>query len=364
MSQNPITIISPHADIAQAQTSTLWLNYWSLSDAIHDVAAHIEALPSSRTPERYTRNVYMSGLKYWIEWSNQQLPTPSHVSEYIAHLKSKSARGKTGLKSSTIASKYLAPLRILLDKLISQHITASGTIRDMIQDMRQHMQNARAVKTPREDTTTNLSALYGNGTRLTNEQINRCLRQIDRKTLSGKRDYAILLTAFTSALRVAELQRITLNNIQKEGANHLIRVRGKRSNYDPVPIPTKTYDAIMEWVNGYNAQLSAEDGRYIHPHTPLWHPLTKGDTPQAIGKNYKPQNGMSKTGIMRVIDRRAHIAAHDTRRSAAALAYEAGMPLPAIQRLLRHKDAAITLKYIGQKPDYDASNLANYVVIG
>ena len=40
------------------------------------------------------------------------------------------------------------------------------------------------------------------------------------------------------------------------------------------------------------------------------------------------------------------------------------MPLPSIQKLLRHKDAAVTLRYIGQKPDYDQSTLANYVQIG
>ncbi|KAB2861869.1 MAG: site-specific integrase, partial [Anaerolineae bacterium] len=53
---------------------------------------------------------------------------------------------------------------------------------------------------------------------------------------------------------------------------------------------------------------------------------------------------------------------HDTRRTAAALAYEAGMPLPQIQKMLRHKDPGTTLRYIGQKPDYASSNLNTYGV--
>jgi site-specific recombinase XerD len=199
------------------------------------------------------------------------------------------------------------------------------------------------------------------------------LRGINRSTRSGLRDYALLHVAFTSGLRLAELQRITLNSIQPSGDVYLITVRGKRSNVDPVPVSARAFADIMAWVDAYNAELPADDPRRIAGDLPIWQPLLHGDNYAWVGVNgFKPSRGMSAQGLRDIIERTTRaalgdqfaLAAHDTRRTAAAIAYDAGMPLPSIQKLLRHKDAAVTLRYIGQKPDYDQSTLANYVSIG
>jgi integrase len=50
---------------------------------------------------------------------------------------------------------------------------------------------------------------------------------------------------------------------------------------------------------------------------------------------------------------------HDLRRTYAARATEADIPLTSISRQLRHQNLATTAKYIGEPPDLGAALLSN-----
>lgn len=373
--------VQPETSIAQphAYNDATWLRYFDPKRAYAAVAAHVGTLPSSRTEEKHTWRAYSDGLKYFLRWMAQldpaddmnwatlRLPTADLLTSFIAHLLI--ARG---LKPSTVNSKYLAPVRLYLSKLAEQNISGfTGDTRDFIADCREHIRAAASVKSPRPDTTSNIAPLWNpQFTRLTADQVRAVLRSLNRATRSGLRDYALLHVAFSSGLRLAELQRITLNSITIQGDVVLITVRGKRSNVDPVPISARAHADIMAWVDAYNADLPAEDPRRIAGDLPIWQPLLHGDNYPILGVNkFNPARGLSAQGLRDIIERSTRtalgaqyaLAAHDTRRTAAAIAYDAGMPLPSIQKLLRHKDAAVTLRYIGQKPDFEGSTLANYV---
>lgn len=348
---------------------TRWLRFFDPRLATAAVAAHVAALPSSRTAEKHTQRVYEDGLRYFLDWMGMRLPTADLMQAYIAHLTGRN------LKPSTIASKYLAPARLFLTKLAGQRIVGfTGDDRDYISDCRDHLKAALAVKSPRADTTSNVAPLWrAEFVRLSTAQVNAVLRAIDRATVIGSRDYALLHIAFSTGLRLAELQRITPASFKREGDIVLITVRGKRSNVDPVPVSPRVYEDVIAYINAFNADLEADDPRRLNANTPLWQPMLHGDHHPRVGSNgYKPDRGMSQQALRQVIARRTAsvlgedyaLAAHDTRRTAAAIAYDAGMPLTDIQKLLRHKDAAVTLRYIGTKPDFAASTLANYVQFG
>lgn len=353
--------------VPQNAQDTKWLRYFDPRKAVASVYAHIAALPSSRTPERHTLRAYEDGLKYWLSWAGDALPSEELVTAYIAHLKD--ARG---LKSSTIGSKYLAPLRLYLRKLAAQPV-AAGDDWYYITTCREHFRAAAAVKTPPADTVTNVAPLWrAEFTRLNRSQVNAVLRAIDRRKLSGLRDYALLMVAFSTGLRLAELQRITPESFRLLDV-WTITVRGKRSNMDPVPIGPECRAAVSAYIEVYNGGLDDGDPRRIAAKTALWQPLLHGDHYAHVGVNhYDPARGMSQTSLREVIARRSSaalgaeytLAAHDTRRTAAAIAYEAGMPLPDLQALLRHKNAAVTLHYVGTKPDLAGRALANYVKFG
>lgn len=351
-----------------------WQTFFSTEDAIRGVLAHVAALPSSRTEEKHTLQVYKSGLYYFLNWYADQLPTPTLIKGFIAHLVGR------GLKSNTISSKYLAPVRLFMTQLLDQAIDLTSVeVRQYVSDCKAHIQSALRVKSPRAEQVTNIAPLW-RFNHLSLTEVNSTLRQIDRTTLLGKRDYALLHIAFSTGLRLAELARVTLANITPYGDMYLITVRGKRSNIDPVPMTATAYAHLLDYLNAFNARLRDEypdplaasiDPRYIHHTTPLWQPLHKGGGLIAVGtNNYSPARGMSHQALRNVIANRTQtaigraIAPHDTRRTAAAIAYDSGMNLPDIQALLRHKDAAVTLRYIGQKPDHANRALGLRVAFG
>jgi len=346
--------------IAPTRPEQLWLRYFNIAKAAEAVAAHVAALPSSRTPERHTWHVYKSGLDHFLKWSDQQLPTEDLLNNYIANLV------QIGLKSSTIGSKYLAPVRLFLKKLASQNIDTTEINAYMfVGSCREHIRQAAAVSTPKSETVSNIAPLWRNGKRLTTQQVNGVLRGIDTSSIIGKRDYALLLIAFYTGLRLAELHRITLASITPQEDIYHLTVRGKRSNIDPVPLPPVCYHALCDYVTAYNAPLDVDDPRRITQTSPVWQPLIRGGHHTPLGLNgYNPARGVSHQAIRDVIARRAGIAAHDTRRTFAAIGYEAGMPLTDIQANMRHKTAAITLSYIGTKPELHKRNPASYFQLG
>lgn len=361
--QTTLTIIEH--DRADSQ---LWREYFNVEKALAAVAAHVAALPSSRTPEKHTQKVYQAGLNYFLQWSAGQLPSADLVEGFIGHL----IQHKE-LKPSTVNAKYLAPLRLFLRKLEAQFIRVTGAERDFVSDCRLHLRNAINVKGPRPNETTNISPLWNpKFTRLNLNQVNRVLREIDITTRSGMRDYALLHVAFSTGLRIAELHRITLDAIKPSGdGGYLLTVRGKRSNVDPVKLTKAAYDDLLDWVDMYNRDLDDDDPRRISDDMPIWQPMIHGDNYMIVGCNrFNPQKGMSVQSLRKVIERRTGavlgddftLAAHDTRRTAAAIAYDSGMPLNEIQAMLRHKDAGVTMRYVGTRPDY--KSLGDYVTFG
>lgn len=333
-----------------------WHQYFSVERALAGVMAHLAQLPSAGTAERHTEAVYRAGLKHFLAWAGDALPGRDVVQAYIASLK------REGLKSSTINSKYLAPLRLYLRQLVDQPVAATGAAREYVQDCKEQIRLALGVRGPRPETVSNEAPLWrAEFQRLTLAEVNRVLRCIDRSTLGGLRDYALLHLAFSSALRLAELQRLTLGNFKVAGDVVLVTVRGKRNNVDPVPVSMACWRDVQRWAEAFRragGQMGQDD--------PLWQALRKGTRIDAarVGQAISVQALRDVIAVRTAQALGRRIAAHDTRRTAAAIAYDAGMGLPEIQALLRHKDAAVTLRYVGTKPDYAGRALGLRVAFG
>lgn len=344
----------------------VWTHYFNREEAVRAVAAHIAALPSSRTPEQHTRRAYQDGLEAFNRWVGERLPTPDVLRVYVAELVQR------GLKSSTISSKYLASVRHYLRALGNQSIMGlEGREHSFVLDCKDQIRQAAAMPTPKPELSTNLPPLWRpDFHRLTLDEVNSVLRQIDRSTLAGLRDYALLHIAFSSGLRLAELARISLSALRPSGSGGwLISVRGKRGNIDPVPISADAYADILAAVDAFNAGLAADDSRRIAGTVPVFQPLHRQRYYMAAVR-YATARGLSHQAIRDAVKKHTllalgyAIAVHDTRRTAAALAYDAGMLLPDIQLFMRHKNSAITLSYIGTKPDFHTRSLATYMSFG
>ncbi len=366
---------------------TRWLQYFSIKKALVTVASHIDALPSNATPEKHTSNAYSRGLRYFLNWSGPQLPNNEYqraslidlaklimahgaylpskpvIQRYISHLKQR------GLSSSTIASKYLAPVRHYLSALVDQHISATGEEREYVFDCKQRIQSARRVKNPRKETKTTIAALESYGERLSYGELSTLFERMAEDTsLSGIRDYALIRVAFDSCLRVSELQRMTLSSFSREDDTWLITVRGKRGNMDPVTLSDAVYDIMLTYINQYNAGLEQHDPRRINADTPIWQPLLHHSNYVPLGMNtFNPDKGASTAAIRGIFKRNTikhigrEIKPHDARRTTAKMLKDMDAPLEVTQRKLRHSNLATTAIYIGKKQDHKSTRTDQYI---
>lgn len=188
------------------------------------------------------------------------------------------------------------------------------------------------------------------GKRLEMPQIRATLNFIDRTTITGLRDYALLITAFSTGLRLAELARITQNSITPSGDGvWIITVKGKRNNIDPVPVSAQVKNAIDAYITAYNLLAPAP----LAPDASLWQSIRRGNHPTAQTKRGISHQCLSDIlGKWTEIALGERLAPHDFRRTAAANAYDMGMNITNIQQLLRHADAGTTMRYIGTKPTF------------
>jgi site-specific recombinase XerD len=343
-----------------------WTVFFNQGDAVKAVYSHIATLPSSRNAEQHTATVYDGGLKYFMAWSKDALPTADLMRVYMAHLVQR------GLAASTINARYLTSVRHYLRALANQMINGlTGKTRGFVADCREQIRQALAMPSPKPELSTNLPPLWRpDFHRLTLYEVNLVLRSINRDTLAGLRDYALLHLAFTTGLRLAELARISLASIHPSGAgNYIAVVRGKRNNIDPVPFSADVHVDLLVYLWAFNSGLPARDARRIQGAAPIFQPLHR-ETFYMASWRYEAARGLSHQAIRDVVAKRTRlalgypIAVHDTRRTAAALAHDAGMPLPDIQTMLRHKRPDVTWRYVGQKPDFHRRALATYMTFG
>ena len=83
---------------------------------------------------------------------------------------------------------------------------------------------------------------------LTEEEAQAILRVPDRRTLQGKRDYAILLTLLTTGLRKAELCSLKISDLKTYRNQAVIDVIGKGKKFRRIPIKAETLIAVKDYL--------------------------------------------------------------------------------------------------------------------
>ena len=175
------------------------------------------------------------------------------------------------------------------------------------------------------------------GNWLTPDQSKRLLANVDRHSLRGKRNYAILATLMGCGLRRGELLALCVNATQLREERWVIAdLMGKAGHMRTVPIPCWVKAAIDEW--------KAASG------------ITEGAIFRSINKTGRVWgNGMTAKVVWEVVRDAAgeagitKLAPHDLRRTCARLCHLAGGQLDQIQFLLGHVSIQTTERYLGCK---------------
>jgi site-specific recombinase XerD len=163
------------------------------------------------------------------------------------------------------------------------------------------------------------------------EEVERLLRNCDRRTALGQRDYAVLILLARLGLRAGEVVALKLDDIDWEAG--LITIRGKGARHDQLPIPQEVGEALAIYLR---------QGR------------PPCDTRRVFVRARAPRRGFSSSvaiaNIVRRALRRAGLdpirkGAHLLRHSLATKMLQQGACLAEIGQILRHSTQNTTEIY-------------------
>jgi integrase len=187
------------------------------------------------------------------------------------------------------------------------------------------------------------------GVWLTKDQAEMFINTIDRSTLAGQRDFALICLFLSSGLRRSEMASLTVERIrQVDGRWAILGIVGKRNKTRDVPITGWAKHAVDLWRRAAGIRAGV-----------IFRPVNKGDklagdsmTPEAIRRVIERE-------IDRVNDKLAlrgaslpRVAAHDLRRTFAQLARKGGSAIEQIQFALGHESIKTTRDYLGGSQDF------------
>ena len=154
-------------------------------------------------------------------------------------------------------------------------------------------------------------------------EITQFLDSFDRRSSTGRRDYAMARCCVDLGLRAAEIARLHLEDVNwQEGT---LSIPGKGRRIDVLPLPEMTGRAIVEYLRlGRPATISR--ALFMRHRPPLHRSVTAGSVRNAI------RNAAQRCGLKHRID-----GSHVLRHTIAQRLLYGGATLKQIADLLRHR---------------------------
>ena len=161
-------------------------------------------------------------------------------------------------------------------------------------------------------------------------QVDAMLASCDRSTANGRRDLAMLTLLARLGLRAGEVAALTLEDIDWRAGEIIVAGKGRRS--ERLPLPADVGEPVAAYLrDGRPGPAGAQRQVFLRVKAPH-HPLTGGGVTQAVFAAGR------RAGL-------GTVHAHRLRHSAATGMLRAGVPLPAIGQVLRHRRLMSTAIY-------------------
>jgi integrase/recombinase XerC len=286
----------------------------------------IELLDQFHEHLRYERNVsehtlrnYASDLQQFLDYvapadakTGKRNPPPVHQIDHIT-IREWLATLHAGQKRKSSIARKLAAVRTFLQFLVREGYLQTNP--------------AKLVSTPRLEKKL--------PQHLSVEEAVRFIETPDTESDLGKRDRAMLELMYATGIRVSELTKLDIGDIDFE--NKLIRVSGKRRKERIVPFGEPAHDALR-------AYLGVRD-RFL-----LQSPISERDE-KALFLNYQGTRittrsvGRMVEKYIRICSGMHNISPHALRHSFATHLLDSGADLRDIQELLGHARLSTTQIY-------------------
>jgi integrase len=157
--------------------------------------------------------------------------------------------------------------------------------------------------------------------------VRKLLASCDRRTLVGRRDYAIVLLLARLGVRAGEVAAMQLEDLDWRGGELL--VRGKGDRHERLPLPVDVGEALVSYLR-WRPRRECRSV-FLCVRAPLG-PVSSSVVSQIV------RAACSRAGLERV-------GAHRLRHTAATGMLRAGASLPEIAQVLRHERLETTAQY-------------------
>ena len=263
----------------------------------------IERRRAVNTVESYGRDV--ESFFYWLQENEDASPANWSKSSVIDYLKDKRERGK----SDTTLRRHLASIRALARLLVRDGYVKEDFTADIVQPSKWK----RLPKT------------------LSQEDMSKILLAPDGKTPQAVRDKAMLELLYATGMRVSEIIRLKLSQIELESGFCIVHGKGDKSRL--VPIGDAAKDMLADYLGAARQSLlRARKSDYVFL-TGRGGPMTR-QAFWARVKRWAKEAGVGK-----------NVSPHVFRHSFATHLLNHGADLRAVQAMLGHSDISTTEVY-------------------
>ena len=260
-----------------------------------------------------SRATYQRALRQFVVWlretgRDQRMATLQRE-DILAYKESLQAT-----KTASTVSCYLTAVRRLFGWLES---------RKAYPDITRGVKGAKKAKGHRKDC-------------LTPGQIRQVLDGVDKSTVEGLRDFALLNLLFRTGLRTVEIARAQIADLRQEAGTAVLWIQGKGRDEkdDFVLLVEETLQPLREYLAARGTVSEAE---------PLFVSLSDRNAGQAL--TTRSLSRIVKEAFRRVGLDDSRLTAHSCRHTAITLAVSGGASLEQAQAMARHSDPKVTMVY-------------------
>lgn len=189
---------------------------------------------------------------------------------------------------------------------------------------------------------------------LTEDEISAILRVPDRRTLQGKRDYALLLLMFSTGLRKAEVCSLRVSHVTTYRNQPVVDVMGKGEKHRRVALNRDVMEAVLDYQKAMKQRFTAEGAEDAEEKPETLNPKHETHLFYTLGEHgncdVRPLTHKAVDCLLRRVRKVALIAKritpHTTRHTFATTLLDKGVDLKTVQELLGHSHIRTTEKYL------------------
>jgi site-specific recombinase XerD len=199
---------------------------FAIEDGIREWLANLDLRVSAGEISQDTSNTYRRGVSKFLAWLDGREPNGDAILEWMAYLRSLTNK-------PAAINAWLGGVRSFFGWATTKaHIPFNPT-----QGIRGAKRSGTKKRHIREA--------------LTDAEVIRLLKQPDRNTVEGKRDYALLVIQLFTASRGIELHRADVADLQTQSGRLILMVQGKGQTEkdEPLILVSEAAEAVRDWLS-------------------------------------------------------------------------------------------------------------------